>query len=775
MRRYSKPLLVLATVGASTLTGCNVLVDFLGLGRVESGASDLIAFQSEKEMVDYFKNQVIERNTNIFTFDRGAVDTLAPVEALPANGAAPSGSGDTATGSGGEAPPQPATDGSGGASFSQTTTQEEGVDESDVIKTDGTYVYMIDSTSDRGGVLRITRVFPADQMTVMSETPVEGFGRDVYLHNGKVVVLTSAGGFYATPVLFGGGLPAETPAEDVVTSESVLGQSVDGSGPTETNGSGEASSASPFAVGETGFVRPYTAVTIVDVSDPSSPKTLSTTRFEGNVSSSRMIDGVLHLVLSNFQSYYVDVLPAIETGVVASRDVAEVTAAQVVPDFQQEKQDEIVQGDLLTWETMFRPTDPDGFGVVTVVSLDVDNDASFSAVGVVAQPGLVYASTKAIYLTDTQWDFQGQTRTTTDIYKFAVENRGVTPVATGTVPGRILNQYSMGEYEGNLRVATTMDRQFTFNGQTIDSQNNVYVLAQEPSTDGLSIIGSIEGIAPGETIQSARFLGERGYLVTFLQMDPLFTLDLADPRNPQVVGKLKVPGFSTFLTPIDQDHVLAVGRYIPPPNQPGPWGVQLSIFDVSDFANPIQSAGAIIGRENGAESEALWNPKAFTYFPEGGMAALPIEMLGLFVAVGDSENSPSSGSGVGVDPTQDGGSEPTSDPLLPASTPPPSDTGDDVINVVDLISNGFRGVVVFDVSVENGLGERGRISTAFDDATFNYPSFTRGVFIDNRVYAVTDIGIRSAPIEDVSAADQSLTFDKPTGVGPFPTIEPASP
>jgi Beta propeller domain len=789
MRRYWK--LNLAAIGLVAIAGCNVFVDFFQLFQPETGASDLIAFESEKQLVDYFKDQVVARNSPVFAFDRVALEGAAPVDAISAEGSVlgTDGSGGT-DGDAGAAAPQAGGDDADGNRFSETTTQEEGVDESDVIKTDGTYIYMIVSSSDGNSILRITRVFPADQMAVVSETEIEGFGRDIYLRDSKVVAMTSAGGYYNVLQPFEGGI-AVGPELDAAVDARPPAQQIDPDGDPDQNqdpdnpdgsveGGGAASDGGdagndeggvdlplPFGMGESGFVRPYTIITIIDIADPASPSTLSTTRFDGNVSSSRMIDGVLHLVLANFQSYYINEIPALSSGSVGASDVADVSVSQVVPDFQQEKDGEMSEGDILSWESMFRPTDPDGYGIVTVVSLDVDNDASFQAVAVVAEPGLVYASTEALYLTDTQWDFRGQTRTTTDIYKLAVQNRGVTPVATGSVPGRILNQYSMGEYQGNLRVATTVDRSFLFNGQTIESQNNVYVLGQEAGADGLSIIGSVEGIAPGETIQSARFLGDRGYVVTFLQIDPLFTLDLADPRNPQIIGELKVPGFSTFLTPIDENHILAVGRYIPTEGTFGSWGVQLSIFDVSDFANPVLSSNVIIGEETGADSEAVWNPKAFTYFAENGVVAFPIQTFGGFAFLDDVVDI--SDTSIEPDVRPERGEDTT------VSEEPPPEESVEIIDILDLLSDTFRGIVVFDVSAENGLTERGRISTDFGIPGYSSARFTRGVFIEDRVYAVTNEGIRSAGMDDVDNADQSLTFDSATGDDPITIVEPVPP
>jgi hypothetical protein len=374
---------------------------------------------------------------------------------------------------------------------------------------------------------------------------------------------------------------------------------------------------------------------------------------------------------------------------------------------------------------------------------------------VVAEPGLIYSSLQALYLTDTNYDWQGNNRTTTDVYKFAYANRGATPVATGTVQGRILNQYSMSEYAGNLRVATTIDPTWFFNafggGIVSESSNQVYVLGHQGST--LTVVGSIENIAVGETLQSARFLGDRGYLVTFLQTDPLFTVDLSEPTNPRVVGKLEVPGYSTFLTPMDANHILTVGQYVPPPGQSGNWGVQLSIFDVTDFANPVQSANVVIGTDTGAYSEALWDPKAFTYFAERGMVALPVSIYPDYgdVIFIEGDGGTTDG-GTGVEPVE--GPVEVIDPL-----PEPQ---------------GFDGLFVYSASPEGGLTELGRISTRFDEAGYWGASFTRGVFIGEKVYAVTNLGVRQAATSDVSTVEAELFYGQ-ADIAPPPDALPPEP
>jgi len=310
----------------------------------------------------------------------------------------------------------------------------------------------------------------------------------------------------------------------------------------------------------------------------------------------------------------------------------------------------------------------------------------------------------------------------------------------------VLNQYSMSEYQGRLRVATTTSGVGSSIGSS-ESANNVFVL--ESQNGVLEIVGRAENIAPGESIQSARFVGPRGFLVTFRQIDPLFTLDLSDPTQPTIVGQLKVPGFSTFIVPMDSDHLLTVGQYVPQDNRAA-GGVQLSIFDISDFAHPSLMSSQVIGQ--GASSEALFDPKAFTYFPEQNLLALPVSIFdGIFfdgtVIGGPSDGGMNDqGSAPGMDSVPpDGGSDPGSSGGAPGSVGGPS-------------AQGFDGLIVYRATVADGFSELLRLDTRMDNSPFQYTSFTRGVFVGDRVFAVTDLGVVEASVDAPDAPPASLTF-----------------
>ncbi len=739
MRRYAIVLLVVVLIPGCGLL--SLLPWYTPDDGDPTGSAKLMGFESKEELSQYFADQIGSRNEQFGA--PGGFDWRSEGIALDADDAG--GAAGEATGSEDVANAPPSADsgdstqaeGGGGDStdiqHSDTTIQEEGVDEADVVKTDGTYLYIISDD-----ILRIVRAYPPEELALVSEVELEGWGREIYLHDGKIVAITET---YGGPVFVDGAVSLET--EEMESDVDV--------------------SAAQLAV-EYVYERPKTIVTVIDASTPSAPNVLTITKLDGSSASSRMIDGVLRLVLANYQDHYYNVLPLLGQ---PELDLQNVEVETLLPRFEQtDAMGAVTSGASLGWQEMYRPTDPDGFGVVSVVTMDVDGSGAFKAVGVVAEPGLIYSSLNALYLTDTEWDFSGSTRATTDIYKFKYTEDDVIPVASGSVPGRVLNQYSMGEYEGYLRVATTIDSGFSLFSSD-GPVNAVFVLGGVGNE--LEVVGSVEGIAPRETIQAARFVGDRGYVVTFEQIDPLFTLDLSDPTDPRIVGELKVPGFSTFVVPMDEDHLLTVGRYIPEVGAWWGWGVQLSIFNVSDFANPFLEHNVVIGEGGEASSDALWDPKAFTYFAEGGLVALPVQIYGESIFFWDEED---------IVVGNEGGVVTVSDSSPTEPEEPVDSDGDDDDEPVEpdepIIApepywpqDEFVGLIVYSVNADDGFAELGRISTRFEESGTYWSSFTRGVFIGEDVYAVTDHGVRAAPLSDVNSAPYELPLE---GSVPLDTV-----
>jgi len=238
-------------------------------------------------------------------------------------------------------------------------------------------------------------------------------------------------------------------------------------------------------------------------------------------------------------------------------------------------------------------------GYVVLSAVNITDDSKTQVEAVTASGHILYMSETALYLA--AGNYEGNTIIT----KFSIDGMNIGYGGSGTVEGQLLNQFSMDEYNGNLRIATT----------SWDNENALYIL-----DESLNVIGSVTGLAEDERIYSVRFMGDKGYIVTFRNIDPLFVFDLSDPENPKVTGELKIPGFSNYLHPVGEDLLLGIGadtREIYEKDSKGnevvigtrQSGIKLSLFDVSDMGKPREITNYVIG-ENGSYSEAFYNHKA---------------------------------------------------------------------------------------------------------------------------------------------------------------------
>jgi len=545
----------------------------------------------------------------------------------------------------------------GAPDYSTTNLQEPGVDESDVVKNDGQYLYVL--TDD---VLRILRVSPPDGLEQLGMVRFDYSGRDLYLYGDTVIALLRE-----YPYAPGEIRPLNAPGDNGGT-----------------------------------YSGPRTIVALVDTTDKAQPTVTRTFVFEGELVSSRRIDNKLHVILSAYPPVPPDTPPD---------EIDVIPLERWLPKYQVTLPDGSIQaGNVAEWDAFYRPNEPDGCGVTAIVTIDVANPAAgHTSVAVVADRGVIYASPNALYLTDTDYDEQANLRQTTAIHKFDLTGGSARYVASGSVSGRLLNQFSLGEYEGYLRVATTTDS-FS-NGQDGRSKNHVFVLGEQD--DRLVIVGSITDIAPGEELYAARFLGPRGFLVTFEKIDPLFTLDLSDPTQPRLVGELKVPGYSDYIHPLGDNYLLTIGKDAEDAGGFS-WhqGVQLSLFDVSNPAEPVLVDKVILGTR-GTESEACYDHKAFNYFAARGLLAVPIWLV-------------------------EGGS---GGPEIGEHT--------------------FTGLYVFRVQTDQGFELLGRIATGSADECaycWDWYAWTRSVFLGPAVYAVTAEGVRASPIDQVGQISASLAF-----------------
>jgi hypothetical protein len=476
-----------------------------------------------------------------------------------------------------------------------TNLQEQGVDEADLVKTDGEYIYLI-----RNGELVIVDARARRRLKVASHTDIEGSPLAQYLIGDRLTVISQWGGYYYGGQ-FGLGFTAGAPWVP-------------------------------------GGYHSTVKVTVFDVSSASAPGIVEETYLDGSYSDSRAIGDNVYLVVQN----YLKPLPAPRATYTQLEDGYSYTyeteteyrqrlasQAETLPGYWSVHADGTVQHSrpLSEPETIYRPESPNERSLVSVVAFDVGDQATgpTDAVTLATSNVTIYASTSHLYLIGQQYsyDWTSGDYSWSTIHKVGLHGGDVEFEAAGQVPGHILNQFSMDEENGYFRIATTsMD----WRG---GGGNHVYILAEQG--DALNVVGAIENLAPGEMLYSARFFGARGFLVTFKKVDPLFALDLSDPTNPRVMGELKIPGYSDYLQPIDDHHLLAIGRDA---DDQGSFAwfqeMQVSLFDVSDLTNPILlERYSFEGGRNGSSSAGGQNGwssidhHAFTYIAEHDLLGIP--------------------------------------------------------------------------------------------------------------------------------------------------------
>jgi len=453
----------------------------------------------------------------------------------------------------------PAMDGSAGArddskDFSNTNEQVEGINEADIVKTDGTYIYV--ATRDSVKIYRANDGRPVltDSMEVMLDKETGEYIEftELYLDEGKLVVLGRKGamGNWIRP------MPEPMPMEDVMV-DSIM----------------------PF------YGEEYVYLGVYEIDQEGKMNLVKELELEGGLLSSRKKDEHVYLVVNKYLSYYG---PYPDKPIPLFRDSTIGTEYREIPV------------DSILYHPGRRMSN-----YLLVAAVDImDEKESANVEAYLGSGSEVYMSENALYVSGN--DYNSFWGTVTNIARFTVDGTRIAYSGGGMVQGSLLNQFSMDEYDGNLRVATTEWRG--------DSLNSVYILDRN-----MDQIGSIENLAPGERIFSARFMGDIGYVVTFRQVDPLFVLDLSDPENPKVTGELKVPGFSNYLHPISQDILLGIGQDVD--EETGiQQGIKLSLFDVSDSGKPREIKNLTLG-DTGSYAEVLHNHKALMLKPEEELIA----------------------------------------------------------------------------------------------------------------------------------------------------------
>ena len=435
----------------------------------------------------------------------------------------------------------------GGQDFSGTNIQVEGVDEADLVKTDGEYIYLALKKT-----VVIVKAYPPEEAEVVSRLELPRRVGDLYVSEDKLVLFLPPSEYYDWYPWRGG----VSPGEELSTT-----------------------------------------IEVYDISDRSSPTLDRSISVDGFYFNSRMIGDHVYAII-NQPAWLNDseaVLPVIRSGeCVTEVEPTDIYYANYSDQFY-------------TYTN-----------IVSVNVQDAEEEASHETFLLGAASNL-YVSMSSIYLTSPwRWEDEDLSLDGTMVYKIAVEGGEIDYVAEGFVPGWVLNQFSMDEHDGYFRIATTEGH---VSRSRNSSTSSIYVL-----NSSLGIVGSAEGLAPGEQIYSARFMGSRCYLVTFKKVDPLFVVDLSEPESPRVLGKLKIPGYSDYLHPFDENHLIGVGKETVEAEEGDfAWyqGVKLSLFDVSDVSNPRELAKLEIG-DRGTDSPVLRDHRAFLFSRQRNLLVMPV-------------------------------------------------------------------------------------------------------------------------------------------------------
>jgi len=491
------------------------------------------------------------------------------------------------------------------AEYSETNIQVAGVDEADIVKTDGEYIYVVS-----GGNLTIVKAFPAQEAQVVSKIVLEGMISGIFINEDKLAIFETEYGVYPLYAVDVGPEPA-------VISEEINEVTIDDEKPVNSTAPSNKTTPSeepdrpvddviepveplvPIV-----YEPPTTTVRVYDVSNKENPVLTREFSVDGYYFSSRMIGDYVYMVATQYTYLY-------ETDV-------------FLPRVHSNNQTETIEAT----EIYYYNNSDTSYAFTTVVAVNIQNDAQEPTHETVLLGGTsgMYVSTSNLYMTFPDYNWHEDETMKTKIYKAQINQESITFVAEGEVPGYVLNQFSMDEYNGYFRVATTVNnnnwRTFAAENEPA-TKNNVYVL-----DSNLNVIGSLEDLAPGEQIYSARFMGNRAYVVTFRNVDPLFVIDLSEPTAPTVLGQLKVTGYSGYLHPYDETHIIGIGKETDYDSEDDfAWyqGVKISLFDVSDVSNPVEVAKYEIG-DRGTYSPVLDDHKALLFDKEKNLLVIPVRV-----------------------------------------------------------------------------------------------------------------------------------------------------
>ncbi|MFO7678087.1 MAG: beta-propeller domain-containing protein [Thermoplasmatota archaeon] len=552
----------------------------------------------------------------------------------------------------------------GGSSvdFSETNIQVEGVDEPDIVKTDGSYLYIVS-----GSNIVIVRGYPTSEVSIASKIslPDDQSPITIFIKDDHLVIFSN---FYdSDPYQY----------NDMLYRDIWWGAS-------------------------------KTIITIYDINDRYNPLLEKDIRINGSYFNSRLIDNYVYVIITEYSSNFFRVID--DEIIICKPEISiDGNAEQIPPD------------------QIYIIDTPDFSDTMThILSVNIQDGSFQQKSFMLGSSQNMYVSSNNIFLAYPHYayfyDFlktrPGEDTQKTILHKISIDALDISYVAQGEVDGIILNQFSMDEYNGFFRIATTIGSIWAGS-----STNNVFIL-----DENLKLVSSIQDIAPGERIYSSRFMGSKAYLVTFKDIDPFFTIDLSDPYNPQILGELKIPGYSDYLHPYDENHIIGIGKDAVAAEGLGrenfAWyqGLKIALFDVSDFENPVEVSNIIIG-DRGTDSPALWDHKAFLFDKDKQLLVIPIRLC----EISDEIKFEYEGDTAGI-------------------------YGECT----------FQGAYVYRLSVEDGFDYQGRITHITDEEELNWywywgPStITRSLYIDTVLYTISESMVK---LNDIDSLQEITNID----------------
>ncbi len=489
------------------------------------------------------------------------------------------------------APEAAGSDGGGeGESFSGTNNQERGVDEPDVVKTDGERLVVVSGQNIQ--VIDVTGPTPEVAKTIRLGDNF--WGGELFLAGDKAFVMTSGW------------------------------------------------SDTPLNADFSGRYFPGTQTSQILEVDLESGEILRTLKFEGSYISAREVNGIIRVVLTapvgqNFEFLFPQSQNSEDRATEANKEaIEESTIEQWLPGYRLEEGDDVIEsGQMVNCDRVHIPGQFSGFGSMNILTIDPEQGLELlDATSVLSTGQTVYSSTDRLAVaTSRPPEFDPQTgepvsgdqEFRTAIHNFDItDNTSTNYVASGSVPGTMLSQYSLSERDGYLRVATTTEGWWN-DGQ---NQSESFITVLEEAGGELKEVGQVGELGKGERIFAVRFMSDVAYVVTFRQIDPLYTIDLSDPTKPTTTGELKIPGFSNYLHPVGDGFLVGVGQ--DGTDDGRITGALMSTFDVNDMLNPTRVATmrlapeGLDGDNSYSDSPVGWNARAFTWWGADRLAIVPV-------------------------------------------------------------------------------------------------------------------------------------------------------